>query len=391
MKPCFTVTAPLLADSGDGGCARPPRSRRAPPRPAPLRTLVPVLFGLWGLLRSTHRLLSSGGRRAVACGGRAALIVPAAGAYALQLALGGGHDACQLRRLVFVEGIGAGSRARSRGRARAPLRARRGTSRRRRTRASRRARRRRACACVCAGARGSGRPGRRRRSPRARAPRRRRRCPSAGSARGGRCRRRARGARPRRSCRCRASPIDGMRSAPICAPSTSETASSTPLCQVPGSFASVPQEVPSAGTPQWCGSSAVSERAAVVARKAQEAARARVDVARDVGVDHRRPRGDQLDEDGGADELGGRHRVGAGLGRRRRRPERGHGDEADRHAGLGEHHRRLDAVGVLDERRDRPDEVAHDRPATQLLGAAGDHRRHLDARSAPARSPCTMP
>ena len=43
------------------------------------------------------------------------------------------------------------------------------------------------------------------------------------------------------------------------------------------------------------------------------------------------------------------------------------------------------------QRRDRADEVAHQRPAAQLFGPAGHGARPSPRRRAPARSPCTMP
>ena len=111
--------------------------------------------------------------------------------------------------------------------------------------------------------------------------------------------------------------------------------------------------------------------------KLDEVARPRVGPALHGRVKDRRARAGQLEDDGRGDQLGRPEGVCAGLGGRRRRPEGRHRHPRDRHAGGGEHERRLDRILVHDERRDRADEVAQHRPAPQLLGTAGDHGGHL--------------
>ena len=96
-----------------------------------------------------------------------------------------------------------------------------------------------------------------------------------------------------------------------------------------------------------------------------------------VDVQHRRPGLASCRTTVAATSSADAEGVGAGLGGRRRGPEGRHRDPRDRHAGGGEHERRLDRVLVDDQRRDRADEVAQHRAAAQLLGAAGDHGRHL--------------
>ena len=73
-------------------------------------------------------------------------------------------------------------------------------------------------------------------------------------------------------------------------------------------------------------------------------------------------------------------RTKSPLRRRRRRAQIGHGDVADGHAGLGEDQAGLQPVAVVDERRDRADEVAHHRPAAELFGPAGNRGGHLHGR-----------
>ena len=116
---------------------------------------------------------------------------------------------------------------------------------------------------------------------------------------------------------------------------------------------------------------------AAVEREADEVAAPRVGPALHGRVQHRRPGAGQLQDDGRGDELGRPEGVGAGLGGRRRGAEGRHRHPRDRHAGGGEHERRLDRVLVDDQRRDRADEVAQHRAAAQLLRAAGDHGGHL--------------
>ena len=169
----------------------------------------------------------------------------------------------------------------------------------------------------------------------------------------------------------------GSRSEPSCAACARSSASSTPACQVPGTGESVPQAADSAGTPQWCASSVPRARVRPSSGKLTKFAGPRVGPALHGRVQDRRPGAGELQDDGRGDELRRPERVGAGLGGRRRGPEGRHRHPGDRDTGGGEHERRLDRVLVDDQRRDRADEVAQHRPAAQLLGAAGDHRRHL--------------
>ena len=118
--------------------------------------------------------------------------------------------------------------------------------------------------------------------------------------------------------------------------------------------------------------------AAAVEGEAHHGAGARVGVALHDRVRHRRARMRELHQHRGADQLGGPDGEGSGPRGRRGGAQRGHGDEGHRHAGLGVDQGRLDAALVLHEGRDRADQVGEHRCPAQLLGAAGDDRRHLD-------------
>ena len=121
-----------------------------------------------------------------------------------------------------------------------------------------------------------------------------------------------------------------------------------------------------------------AERRVTVVDRAEQLAGTRVGVDdRRIG-DHRRAGSGELDQRDQDQHLGQRQRHGAGGGRRPGRTAGDAGAEDHRHAGGGEDERRVAAVAVDGQRRDREREVADRRSAAQLLGAAGDHGRHLD-------------
>jgi hypothetical protein len=85
-----------------------------------------------------------------------------------------------------------------------------------------------------------------------------------------------------------------------------------------------------------------------------------------------------LEQHGAADDLRVAHRERSGERRGRRGAQGRHRQEPHRDASLGEHQGGLDARVVLDERRDRADEVGERWPGPDRLAAAGDDGGHLD-------------